>query len=103
MVDNYGPITKLPVGYQLNQFLLDNLPGIRLQQEFMGQLYYHVPQSIDPMGGEPLLWSQLFAFMENTKRMDFNIEHYSIGQSTLEQVFWRSLRLGPRNCNVCDP
>ncbi|KAF8771560.1 ATP-binding cassette sub-family A member 3 like protein [Argiope bruennichi] len=42
-------------------------------------LLYHIPRS-------HLSWSEIFRLMENAKSM-FNIEDYSVGETSLEQVF----------------
>jgi ATP-binding cassette, subfamily A (ABC1), member 3 len=49
------------------------------REEFQGLLTYHIP-SID------LKWSQIFGIMELAK-LSLDIEDYSIGQTSLEQVF----------------
>lgn len=49
------------------------------REEYMGLLTYFIPKT-------DLKWSTMFRLMEEAKDM-FNIEDYSISQTSLEQVF----------------
>lgn len=98
---------------KLKAFIYERMPSAHLQQEFQEQLVYHVvldsatepeaPPAADgtaprvtfqPVGrvshhqqrGVPLRWSQLFAIMEDARRV-FPLEDYAISQTTLEQEF----------------
>lgn len=54
-------------------------PGSVLKDIHQGMVHYHIPDS-------KVTWSQLFGTMERCKRR-FNIEDYSVSQTTLDQVF----------------
>lgn len=49
------------------------------REEYSGLLTYFIPNS-------NLKWSAMFGLMEEAK-VKFNIEDYSLSQTTLEQVF----------------
>jgi ATP-binding cassette, subfamily A (ABC1), member 3 len=49
------------------------------REEFQGLLTYHI-------GTVDLKWSKIFGIMEKAKKK-YPIEDYSIGQTSLEQVF----------------
>ena len=52
---------------------------IDFREEYVDSLSFHVPQT-------DLKWSAMFGLMESYKEK-LNIEDYSLGQTTLEQVF----------------
>ncbi|KAL9700792.1 hypothetical protein quinque_004233 [Culex quinquefasciatus] len=60
-------------------FVGKKLPGSVLKEEYQDSLNFHIPQS-------DLKWSAMFGLMEAHKEQ-LNIEDYSLGQTTLEQVF----------------
>lgn len=53
--------------------------GATLKEEYQGLLTYH----ISPTG---MTWAKMFGLMESAKRQ-LDIEDYSLGQTSLEQVF----------------
>lgn len=61
------------------EFVSTSFPGAILREEYMGLLTYYIPKT-------NLAWSQMFGMMEDAKRK-LNIEDYSLGQTSLEQVF----------------
>ncbi|XP_037025654.1 ATP-binding cassette sub-family A member 3-like isoform X1 [Bradysia coprophila] len=64
---------------ELKEFVESNFPGANLQEEYSGLLTYFIPNS-------NAKWSAMFGLMEEAK-LKFNIEDYSLSQTTLEQVF----------------
>ncbi|GLH10706.1 Multidrug resistance protein homolog 49 [Gryllus bimaculatus] len=63
----------------VKNFIKHSFPGSILREEYMGFLTYYIPSST-------FTWSQMFGMMERAKH-DLNIEDYSLGQTSLEQVF----------------
>ncbi|KAK7870569.1 hypothetical protein R5R35_009078 [Gryllus longicercus] len=63
----------------VKNFIKHSFPGSILREEYMGFLTYYIPSS-------KFTWSQMFGMMERAKH-DLNIEDYSLGQTSLEQVF----------------
>ncbi|XP_039428799.1 phospholipid-transporting ATPase ABCA3-like [Culex pipiens pallens] len=63
----------------VKSFVDGNFPGAVLKEEYVDSLSFHVPQT-------DLKWSAMFGLMESHKEQ-LNIEDYSLGQTTLEQVF----------------
>uniref|UniRef100_A0A336L4T4 CSON004232 protein n=1 Tax=Culicoides sonorensis TaxID=179676 RepID=A0A336L4T4_CULSO len=63
----------------LKEFIIDRFPGAFLREEHKDTLVFYVPKT-------ELRWSKMFGYMENAKKI-FNIEDYSLLQTTLEQVF----------------
>ncbi|XP_049855750.1 phospholipid-transporting ATPase ABCA3 isoform X1 [Schistocerca gregaria] len=63
----------------IKAFINDTFAGAVLREEHDIFLTYYIPNSKFP-------WSRMFGIMEDVK-LKFNIEDYSIGQTTLEQVF----------------
>lgn len=59
--------------------LKKNLQYHSYREEYQGLLTYYVPNT-------ELKWSTMFGLMEDAKRQ-YNIEDYSLSQTTLEQVF----------------
>ncbi|XP_068671756.1 phospholipid-transporting ATPase ABCA3-like [Montipora foliosa] len=63
----------------LKQFIEGSFPGSVLKDEHQGMVHYHIRDT-------NVSWAQLFGTIENVK-LNFNIEDYSVSQTTLEQVF----------------
>lgn len=63
----------------IKEFVATNFEGAVLQEEYRGLLTYYVSTT-------SLQWSTMFGLMENAKGQ-FDIEDYSLSQTTLEQVF----------------
>lgn len=62
----------------IEMFVKDNFPTAILREKHQQLLSYHIT-------GRSILWSKMFGIMEGGKK-NLNIEDYSIGQSSLEQV-----------------
>ncbi|XP_071953037.1 phospholipid-transporting ATPase ABCA3-like [Antedon mediterranea] len=65
--------------HQLKMFIEEKFPGSKLKDEHVGLVHYHVCNS-------NLSWAFVFGTMEKAK-LQYNIEDYSVSQTTLEQVF----------------
>lgn len=65
-----GPIEKL---------IKTNFPSAKLREKHEELMYYHIRDASKP-------WSEMFGVLEQAKRGNYNIEDYSLGQSSLEQV-----------------
>nr|XP_044991908.1 ATP-binding cassette sub-family A member 13 [Jaculus jaculus] len=63
----------------ISDFLKLHFPGIRFKGQHLNSLEYHVPKHWECL-------ADLFGILENNKSL-LRIEHYSISQTTLEQVF----------------
>lgn len=63
----------------IKNFVDTKFQGANLREEYQGLLTYQIPQTDVP-------WSKLFGYMEEAKKR-LNIEDYSLGQTSLEQVF----------------
>ena len=63
----------------LKQFIESSFPGSVLKDEHQGMVHYHIRDT-------SVTWAQLFGAIERVK-LNFNIEDYSVSQTTLEQVF----------------
>lgn len=63
----------------LKQFIEGSFPGSVLKDEHQGMLHYHIRDI-------SVTWAQLFGTIEKVK-LKFDIEDYSVSQTTLEQVF----------------
>ena len=63
----------------LKQFIETSFPGSVLKDEHQGMVHYHIRDT-------SITWAQLFGAIERVK-LNFNIEDYSVSQTTLEQVF----------------
>ena len=63
----------------LKQFIEDSFAGSVLKDERQGMVHYHIRDT-------SVTWAQLFGTIEKVK-LNFNIEDYSVSQTTLEQVF----------------
>nr|XP_045726662.1 phospholipid-transporting ATPase ABCA3-like [Mirounga angustirostris] len=64
---------------RLKYFITLTFPGSVLKQENQGILTYYIPSKDNS-------WGKVFGILEDAKEQ-FNLEDYSIGQITLEQVF----------------
>ena len=63
----------------LKQFIESSFPGSVLKDEHQGMVHYHIRDT-------SITWARLFGAIERVK-LNFNIEDYSVSQTTLEQVF----------------
>ncbi|XP_072932012.1 phospholipid-transporting ATPase ABCA3-like [Epargyreus clarus] len=63
----------------IKEYVNDNYRDPKLMEEYEGLLTYYLPDRTMP-------WSKMFGVMERAKR-DFDVEDYSISQTTLEQIF----------------
>ncbi|PFX17779.1 ATP-binding cassette sub-family A member 3 [Stylophora pistillata] len=63
----------------LKQFIEGTFPGSVLKDEHQGMIHYHIRDT-------NVSWAQLFGTIERIK-LNYNIEDYSVSQTTLEQVF----------------
>ncbi|CAH1108169.1 unnamed protein product [Psylliodes chrysocephalus] len=66
-----GPIEK---------FIREHFPGAQLREKHQELLNYYITEKSVP-------WSKMFGILEQAKHSDLNIEDYSLGQCSLEQVF----------------
>uniref|UniRef100_A0AAR5Q094 ABC transporter domain-containing protein n=2 Tax=Dendroctonus ponderosae TaxID=77166 RepID=A0AAR5Q094_DENPD len=64
----------------IEHFIRDNFPNSQLREKHEELLTYYISDKSVP-------WSKMFGLLEEAKRRDLNIEDYSLGQSSLEQVF----------------
>ena len=62
----------------LKHYIETTFPGSLLKDEHQGYIHYQLKTDQS--------WAQLFGIMERAKQQ-YNIEDYSISQTTLEQVF----------------
>ncbi|XP_065652510.1 phospholipid-transporting ATPase ABCA3 isoform X2 [Hydra vulgaris] len=63
----------------LKHFIEATFPGSLLKDEHQGYLHYQIKN-------KNISWANVFGLMENAK-VRFNIEDYSVSQTTLEQIF----------------
>ncbi|CAG7716861.1 unnamed protein product [Allacma fusca] len=63
----------------LKDFIKSHFPDCELKDSHPGYVQYYVP-------GSSTKWARLFAVMEKAKE-EFNLDAYSVGQTSLEQVF----------------
>ncbi|XP_070581084.1 phospholipid-transporting ATPase ABCA3-like isoform X2 [Ptychodera flava] len=63
----------------IKQFIEGTFPGSKLKDEHQGMVHYHITDT-------RLTWAEIFGKMERAKTK-YNIEDYSVSQTTLEQVF----------------
>ncbi|XP_044534952.1 phospholipid-transporting ATPase ABCA3-like [Gracilinanus agilis] len=81
----YTLLAKVKSEYQtsevenLKQFIKETFPGSNLLQQYHGMLRYCIPS-------ENLSWAKVFGILEKVK-VNYNLEDYSISQTTLEQIF----------------
>ncbi|XP_036605129.1 ATP-binding cassette sub-family A member 3-like [Trichosurus vulpecula] len=61
------------------KYIMVTFPGSTMIQEHQGMVKYHIPS-------QNLSWAKVFGMLENIKEK-YNLEDYSICQTTLEQVF----------------
>eukprot|EP00051_Salpingoeca_urceolata_P027249 m.480607 g.480607 ORF g.480607 m.480607 type:complete len:1709 (+) comp21902_c0_seq1:465-5591(+) len=77
---------KLPVDAgpavtdKLKEFLVERIPTCELKEERLTTVSYNVPI------GQGVTWSSLFGTLEKAKQQ-FNLDDYSVAQTTLEQIF----------------
>jgi len=64
----------------IEHFITEHFPGANLREKHEELLTYYLTDKSVP-------WSKMFGILEEAKRSDLNIEDYSLGQSSLEQVF----------------
>ncbi|CAG7727742.1 unnamed protein product [Allacma fusca] len=64
----------------LKDFIKNHFPDCELKDSHPGFVQYYVP-------GKGTKWAKLFAVMEKAKEQ-FNLDAYSVGQTSLEQVFF---------------
>ncbi|RZB38621.1 ATP-binding cassette sub-family A member 3-like, partial [Asbolus verrucosus] len=63
----------------IDSFVQRNFPGAQLKEKYQELLSYQLINNLIP-------WSRMFGILERSKR-ELNIEDYSLGQCSLEQVF----------------
>lgn len=78
----------------LRTFIENEFPGSQLKDAHIGQIHYQI-------NSEGITWAGVFGKMERAKDR-FNIEDYSVSQTTLEQVFINFARaqLEPRDTSM---
>ncbi|XP_023714575.1 ATP-binding cassette sub-family A member 3 isoform X4 [Cryptotermes secundus] len=79
---NYSVPSKGIDSYDLQpvrQFVAESFPGAMQMEEYQGLLTYCITNPT-------LTWARMFGMMEKAKHQ-LNIEDYSLGQTSLEQVF----------------
>uniref|UniRef100_V5I8B4 ATP-binding cassette sub-family A member 3 n=1 Tax=Anoplophora glabripennis TaxID=217634 RepID=V5I8B4_ANOGL len=64
----------------VEDYIKEQFPNATLREKHQELLNYYVTDKSIP-------WSQMFGILERAKRTHSNIEDYSLGQSSLEQVF----------------
>jgi ATP-binding cassette subfamily A (ABC1) protein 3 len=64
---------------QIKSMVEQRFPGAVLEEAYMDILKYYVPSS-------DMKWSTMFGIMEEAKN-NLNIDDYSLGQTSLEQIF----------------
>lgn len=76
-----GPLQEgaIPDPRPLMAFIESTFPGCVLKDIHQGNINYHITDT-------SVKWSKVFGIMERAKST-FNIEDYSVSQTTLEQVF----------------
>ncbi|XP_066151375.1 phospholipid-transporting ATPase ABCA3-like isoform X1 [Euwallacea fornicatus] len=65
---------------QIEQFIRDKFPSAVLREKHEELLTYYITDKSVP-------WSKMFGILERAKKGELSIEDYSLGQSSLEQVF----------------
>lgn len=61
------------------RFVQENFSGVQLREKHQELLTYYITD-------KTISWSRIFGVLERGKQSSLNIEDYSIGQSSLEQV-----------------
>ncbi|XP_039428969.1 phospholipid-transporting ATPase ABCA1-like [Culex pipiens pallens] len=74
-----GLVPEVPDLQKIKDFVGENFTDTLLKEEYQDLLTYYIRS-------QNLKWSQIFGIMENCKST-LNVEDYSIGQTSLEQVF----------------
>lgn len=75
----YTPEGEVGPVQPLMAYIEENFPGYQLMDIHQGSIHYHI-------NNRTLSWADIFGRMEKAKSR-FNIEDYSVSQTTLEQVF----------------
>jgi len=75
----HNPVRAIPDMGPVMDFIQTSFPGAQLKDYHQGLVHYHLPES-------GLTWARIFGLMESAKTK-YQIEDYSVGQTTLEQVF----------------
>lgn len=65
----------------INEFVKKNFPSAHLREKHQELMTYYITD-------KTLRWSKMFGILEQGKRENSNIEDYSLGQSSLEQVIY---------------
>ncbi|XP_038064273.1 ATP-binding cassette sub-family A member 3-like [Patiria miniata] len=84
----YTVLAKARHGGDLSGFkqhMEEQFPGSKLKDEHQGMVHYHITNT-------QLTWAQIFGTMERAKSR-YDIEDYSVSQTTLEQVFLNFARM----------
>lgn len=63
----------------IEKFIREHFPGAQLREKHQELLNYYITEKSVP-------WSKMFGILEQAKHSDLNIEDYSLGQCSLEQV-----------------
>ena len=74
-----SPCDALPILQPLMRFIQENFPDGEIKDVHQGMVHYHIKDT-------KLTWAKIFGLMEQAK-VTYNIEDYSVSQTTLEQVF----------------
>ncbi|KAI9562460.1 hypothetical protein GHT06_009893 [Daphnia sinensis] len=79
IVSAQNPVRAIPDMGPIMDFIQTSFPGAQLKDYHQGLVHYHLPEA-----GQS--WARIFGLMESAKNK-YQIEDYSVGQTTLEQVF----------------
>ncbi|XP_058833503.1 phospholipid-transporting ATPase ABCA1-like isoform X2 [Topomyia yanbarensis] len=77
--DKVAADSEVPILQKIKDFVSIQFPDSQLKEEYQDLLTYYIRS-------QHMKWSEIFGIMENSKRT-LNVEDYSIGQTSLEQVF----------------
>jgi ABC-type multidrug transport system ATPase subunit len=85
--DGYTLQFRIPPEHQpgLFEYLSRHFPHITLEDEDFGKVMYHLPST---QNGQPVQMSRIFGRIQCVAEQ-FQIEDYSVSQTTLEEVFLR--------------
>jgi len=81
--DSVGDFDHAPQLHGLIKFIERTFPGAELKDEHQGMIHYWIPE-VTPGGA--VTWAEIFEKMEMAKN-EYNVEDYSVSQTTLEQIF----------------
>jgi len=70
----------------LTKYITSTFPGSQLKEQHYGRVYYQIARA------PGLTWAQLFGVVERASST-YDIEDYSVSQTTLEQVFINFARM----------